>query len=68
MMENEYAARTPTVGQLTAEAHEAFVRGDLVRVRDCLTAALELSPGNGELAPTNWFSKGWFVCVTKVMS
>lgn len=49
-MENEYAARTPTVGQLTAEAHEAFVRGDLVRVRDCLTAALELSPGNGELA------------------
>jgi tetratricopeptide (TPR) repeat protein len=38
------------VEQLTAEANRAFTRGDIARVRECLSAALELSPEEGELA------------------
>src|SRR5580698_5694287 len=46
----EDAARVPTVTQLSAEANEAFARGDIARVRECLSAAVDLSPGNGNLA------------------
>jgi tetratricopeptide (TPR) repeat protein len=39
-----------STGELTAAANEAFARGDIARVCECLSAALELSPDNGELA------------------
>lgn len=40
----------PAAERLAAEAHTAFLRGDVRRVRSCLGAALELAPGHGELA------------------
>ncbi|MGA3179226.1 MAG: tetratricopeptide repeat protein [Verrucomicrobiota bacterium] len=50
LLESGSTAVAPAAQQLAAEAHEAFLRGDVRRVRACLGAALELSPGNGELA------------------
>jgi tetratricopeptide (TPR) repeat protein len=36
--------------RLAVEAHAAFLRGDVRRVRACLGQALELAPSHGELA------------------
>jgi len=44
------AADAPAAERLAAEARAAFLRGDANRARECLVAALELSPGDGELA------------------
>ena len=44
------AADAPASERLAAEARAAFLGGDADRARECLVAALELSPGDGELA------------------